>query len=126
MKRATVIALTIPALGLAGCMAVAKAGADRLFGDKDKPPAERIAAAQEAAIAAVHGGNVGAPIAWSDATSGIQGALMPQSSGDVPSGCRQYEQTVILAGETLQGRAVACAQGDGSWKLDKGSPQAKR
>jgi surface antigen len=114
-------------LVLPGCVGmVAKAGADRLFGNKEKPPAERIAAAQESAISSVHGGSPGTPIAWSDEKSGVQGALVADAGPDGANGCRQYQQTVILSGETLQGHAAACPQKDGSWKLSKEAPQPRQ
>jgi surface antigen len=124
MKRGRLIIVTVLALNLGGCMGLATKGAQQLFGDKEKPPADRIAAEQEAAISVVHGGSAGIPITWTDKTSGIQGALVAEASGEVPNGCRPYQQTVILAGETLQGRVVACSQTDGSWKLFKGSLQS--
>lgn len=74
-------------------------------------------AAQEEAISAVHGGSSGTPITWSDAKSGVAGTLIPESGGDIPTTCRQYQQIVPLAGETLRGRVIACAQTGGSWKL---------
>lgn len=116
----TLVVWMILTFCLTGCMGVgllARTGAKDLFGEKEKPPAQRIAAAQEQAISAVHGGSPGAPIAWNDEKSGIQGALMPEASDDSQAGCRQYRQTIILAGETLQGQVTACSQKDGSWKL---------
>lgn len=124
MRRATTsIAIILLSLDLSGCLGLAKNGAQRFFGEKEKPPADRIATAQQAAIGDVHGGSPGMPIAWSDATSGIEGTLLPQAGGaDIPAGCRSYQQTVILAGETLRGRVIACPQGDGSWKIMRGLP----
>ena len=112
-------------LVLPGCAAgmLAKAGAKELFGDKEKPPADRIAAAQEKAISAVHGGAPGAPITWTDEKSGIQGALVTDAGAPDAHGCRAYRQTVTLASETLQGDAAACQQKDGSWKLFDRAPQ---
>jgi surface antigen len=124
--RLLIVALALM-LGLEGCIGLAaRTGAQQLFGEKEKPPAQRIATAQESAISAVHGGSPGTPIAWSDTKSGIDGALTPTAGGEVPTGCRGYQETVVLAGETLQGRVVACAQNDGSWKLFQGTPQARQ
>jgi surface antigen len=103
--------------GCAGAGLLAKAGAHKLFGDKEKPPAERIAAAQEKAISSAHGGAPDTPVAWSDGKSGIQGALIADNVPVGADGCRAYQQTIVLSGETLQGRATACPQKDGSWKL---------
>jgi surface antigen len=88
-----------------------------LSGDREAPPAERIASAQERALTEAHGGGPGTPVAWSDAKAGIQGTLIQDGNADRPDGCRHYRQTVILSGETLQGLAVACPQNDGAWKL---------
>lgn len=116
MKPAIAVLL---ALGLCNCVGagmLAKTGAKEIFGG-DKGAAERIAKAQEKAISAAQGGSAGAPIAWSDSASGIQGSFVLQSDGDAPQGCHRYQQTIVLAGETLQGVTTACQQKDGSWKL---------
>ena len=119
MKNWMPAALAGLLLVLPGCGAgmLAKVGAKELLGTKEKPPAERIAAAQGAAISSVHGGTPGTPIAWSDHKSGIQGTLLADAGPAGPDGCRTYQETVILSGETLQGHVSACAQKDGSWKL---------
>jgi surface antigen len=101
---------------------LAKAGAKGLFGKKERPPAERIAAAQATAISSVRGGTAGTPIAWSDQKSGVQGTLVPDDGPAGADGCRTYRQTVILSGETLQGRVTACQQKDGSWRLSDQAP----
>jgi surface antigen len=129
MKRGRLAVVMAQTLCLSGCMGaglLAKTGANDLFGKTEKPPAERIAMAQESAISAVHGGTSGTPIAWSDAPSGLQGALVPDPGDDQADTCRRYQQTVILAGETLQGRITACAQTDGSWKLSGGPRQTQQ
>jgi surface antigen len=123
MKPGRLAVVMIQTLCLSGCMGaglLAKTGANDLFGKTEKPPAERIATAQESAISAAHGGTSGTPIAWSDAPSGLEGALVPDRGGDNAESCRHYQQTVILAGETLQGQIAACSQQDGSWKLASG------
>ena len=125
MKPGAVTVVILLSLGLGGCVGLATKGAERLFGEKQKPPAQRITTAQQAAITEVHGGSPGTPIAWSDEKSGIQGTLMPEAGGEVSNGCRQYQETVILAGETLRGRVAACPQGDGSWKLSTGPAQSR-
>jgi surface antigen len=126
MKNARV-AVVLLALGLNGCMGVgmlARGGTRAMLGKGDEPPAKRVAAAQAAAIAAVRGGSPGIPIVWSDAKSGLQGALLPEA-GDEAGVCRRYRQTLIVAGETLEGRLVACAQANGTWRLS-GEPAFSR
>ena len=126
MHRSTLLLAALLSCSLTGCVGmVAKAGAERLFGDKEKTADERARKAQESAIAGALGGSAGTPIAWSDATSGIKGTLMPDSVGDAPGKCRHYQETIILAGETLQGPVTACAQQDGTWKLDGAVTEAK-
>jgi surface antigen len=125
MQRSAMVIVILLPVALTGCLGLATKGASQLFGEKQKPPAERIAAAQQAAIAEVHGGSPGTPIAWADDKSGIQGTLMPEVASDGAHGCRHYQETVILAGETLRGRVAACPQSDGSWKLSTESAQSQ-
>lgn len=117
-------ALLLVLPGCVGAGMLAKTGAKALRGGKDKPAAERIAAAQGSAIASVNGGAPGTPIAWSDSKSGIQGTLIADATPPDADGCRTYRQTVILSGEMLQGRAAACPQKDGSWKLSDRAPRS--
>ena len=127
MKNWMPIGLIGLLLALPGCGAgmLAKVGAKELLGGKDKPPAERIAAAQATAISSAHGGSPATPIAWSDHKSGIQGTLVADDGPAGAGGCRTYQQTVILSGETLQGHVSACPQQGGSWKLSDQAPQPR-
>jgi surface antigen len=100
--------------GFKGPGQLALSASENLF--KKKSPAERIAAGQEEAISAVHGGSPETPIVWSDVKSGIRGAFLPDQNGDTPEDCHKYRQTIIIGGQTLQGEIVACLQKDGSWK----------
>ncbi len=117
----------IAALSLNGCM-----GADFLARSasksfiEEKSPAKRIAAAQEKAISAAHGGDSETPISWSEAKSEIEGAFLLEPNAEVPDGCHQYRQTIIIAGETLQGQITACCQEDASWKLAGEKPSSKK
>ena len=127
MKATKAILAAALSFGLSGCVGLAvKSGAQALFGDKDKPPAERIASEQGKALSSVHGGSAGTPIAWSDTASGIEGSLVADAGADDADGCRRYQETVILVGETLQGPVMACAQKDGSWKISTAERQAQR
>jgi len=83
--------------------------------------AERVGDSQSAAISAVQGGTPGKPIAWGDSSSGLEGALVPEAGNPDAAGCRRYQQTMILAGEILQGPVTACIQKDSSWKLAGGA-----
>ena len=108
--------LLAPVVGLSGCMGlgfVARSAYDQF----DKKPAEGIASAQSEAISNANGGAPGTPIAWSDAKSGLKGTLMLDQAAVAPEGCHEFQQTVILSGETLRGQAVACLQKDNRWKV---------
>jgi len=93
--------------------------ATRYFDGGESPPPDHIAIAQQQALTEAQGGEPGVPVAWSDDKAGIKGAMVEDAGADAPKGCRSYRQTVILAGETLQGSLAACQQEDGSWKLLK-------
>ncbi len=110
---------------LNGCMGVGMA-AKSAFGDRELPPAERIAVAQSNVITEAHGGSPGVPIAWSDEKSGIQGVFVMDPAAGAPEGCHRFQQTIILAGEALQGQAVACVQKNGSWKVGEEKSIAKQ
>lgn len=117
------IPLIAMSLTLDGCVGAGLHLARSAFGtsstdqDKEKPPAERITAAQEQAISAALGGGPDTPIAWSDKVSGLQGTLVQDGGGDAINGCRHYRNTVILSGEVLRGVLAACPQQNGAWKL---------
>jgi surface antigen len=119
MRHGTLLIIAIAAFGLSGCVGAgimaARTASNGL--SKEKSPAERFSAMQLEAISAAHGGSPGVPIPWSDAKLGIEGAFLLEPNGNAPEGCHQYQQTIIIAGETLQGRIIACPQKDGSWNL---------
>lgn len=104
---------------LGGCMAAAKTGAKHILAEETKTPEERITRAQESALDAAHGGSAEAPVEWSDKVSGLSGRLTVESRTGLPENCRQYRDVVSLAGQMLEGHAIACIQQDGSWKLFK-------
>jgi surface antigen len=108
--------------GLAGCGGgdLLTHGSKGVFGD-GKPLSERVGEAQTATISAVQGGTPGKPIAWTDSVTGLQGALVPDPGEPDAGGCRRYKQTVVLAGEILEGPVTACGQPGGSWKLSGGA-----
>jgi len=111
------------AAGLSGCIGAGMGTgllirtAGNYIGSKETPPSDRIRDAQEQALTEAQGGSPGIPVAWSDDKTGLKGTMVEDGGADVPNGCRRYQQTVILAGEALQGSLAACHQEDGSWKL---------
>ncbi|MBB3065093.1 MULTISPECIES: RT0821/Lpp0805 family surface protein [Limibacillus] len=62
---------------------------------------------------------IGETIIWSNPESGNKGAITPVRDGTTGSGkyCREFQQTVIIAGEPQQAYGVACRQPDGTWQI---------
>lgn len=58
---------------------------------------------------------------WQNPDSGNHGAITPIETYQTSSGqyCREYTQTVVVAGETQQAYGTACRQPDGTWKIIK-------
>jgi surface antigen len=59
------------------------------------------------------------PADWSDPSSGASGRVRPLRSFTDAAGrpCREYSQTVNLAGRRQSDTGIACRQSDGSWSL---------
>ncbi len=58
---------------------------------------------------------------WRNPDSGNYGSITPVETYQTASGqyCREYTQTVVVAGEKQQAYGTACRQPDGSWKIIK-------
>lgn len=58
---------------------------------------------------------------WRNPDSGNYGAITPIETYQTASGqyCREYTQTVVVAGEKQQAYGTACRQPDGTWKIVK-------
>lgn len=56
---------------------------------------------------------------WKNPDSGHAGTITPQPAFETAQGstCREYQQTVTVAGETATGYGTACRQPDGSWHI---------
>ncbi|MBL4603250.1 MAG: glycine zipper 2TM domain-containing protein [Emcibacteraceae bacterium] len=56
---------------------------------------------------------------WHNPDSGNSGTITPQPSYNNTAGqyCREYQQTVTIAGEPETAYGTACRQPDGSWKI---------
>lgn len=54
---------------------------------------------------------------WRNPDSGNAGTITPVKTYQTPEGryCREYTQTVVIAGEEQQAYGTACRQPDGSW-----------
>lgn len=65
---------------------------------------------------------VGQQIVWQNPRSGNSGTIEPLRNGyDSNTGayCREYQTTVMVAGERQSAYGTACQQPDGSWKVIK-------
>lgn len=71
------------------------------------------------AVNQAHGAPIGETIAWNNARSGNHGTVTPVRDGTSSSGryCREFQQSVTVAGKTQQGYGIACRQPDGSWRI---------
>jgi surface antigen len=60
-----------------------------------------------------------APADWSDPQSGTSGRVRPLRSFTDAAGrqCREYSQTVNIAGRRRSDTGIACRQSDGNWSL---------
>jgi len=76
------------------------------------------AAAQQAAQRAYQA-PIGQQITWTNPDSGHSGTITPSREGNDASGnyCREFQQTVTVAGNTEQAVGTACRMPDGSWKI---------
>ena len=60
--------------------------------------------------------------AWSNPNTGNSGTVTPtqtmMSANNQP--CREFQTTINVGGEAVQGYGTACRQNDGSWKIQQG------
>jgi surface antigen len=75
--------------------------------------------AQEAASRALESAPSGTAVAWNNPDSGNSGTVTPTHTYQTASGqyCREYQQKIVVGGETHQAHGTACRQPDGSWKV---------
>ena len=61
----------------------------------------------------------GAAMTWSNPRNGIYGAVSPMRTYRNAAGafCREFEQTVTIAGQPQQSYGTACRQPDGTWRI---------
>jgi len=71
----------------------------------------------EAAQVRATSANVGETIVWND--GGSSGSVATTRIGTSTSGrqCREFQQTVTIAGRTERAYGTACRQADGSWEI---------
>jgi len=58
---------------------------------------------------------------WRNPDTGYSGSVTPRKTYETSKGdyCREYSQTVTVAGKTQEAYGTACRQPDGSWKIVK-------
>jgi surface antigen len=56
---------------------------------------------------------------WSNPDSGNSGTVTPTKTYQTVQGeyCREYQQTITVAGKTQEAYGTACRQPDGTWKV---------
>ena len=64
-------------------------------------------------------GRTGETTTWSNPDSGNSGNVSPVNTFQNAEGqyCREFQQEVIVGGETQQGYGTACRRPDGSWEI---------
>ncbi len=76
-------------------------------------------AAASATTNALENNASGRPASWRNPDSGNYGTVTPTRTYQEASGqyCREYQQTVVVGGESQKAFGTACRQPDGSWKV---------
>ncbi len=66
-----------------------------------------------------HAAPIGETVSWNNPDSGNYGSVTPTRDGYSSSGryCREYQQEVVVGGETQDAYGTACQQPDGSWEI---------
>ena len=59
------------------------------------------------------------PVTWSNPEGGTSGTAVPTRAEPPPSppNCREFQQTITIAGRPEQAWGRACRQPDGSWRI---------
>lgn len=75
--------------------------------------------AQQAAADALENAPTGATSNWTNPDSGNSGTITPVRTYQTAQGqyCREYQQTVTVAGQTQQAYGTACREPDGTWRI---------
>ncbi len=74
---------------------------------------------QRATQHALESSRAGQGVTWNNPDSGNQGSIMPtrtyQQADD--QYCREFQQTIVVGGQTEDAYGTACRQPDGSWRI---------
>lgn len=82
--------------------------------------ADCLKAQQARQVALAPSTPVGQTISWSNPANNSYGSFTPMRDGtNNQTGrlCREYQQSIVIGGETKQGVGTACQQPDGSWQI---------
>jgi surface antigen len=62
---------------------------------------------------------LGEAVSWNNPQTGNSGTVTPIRDGTTKSGayCREYQQTITVAGKTEKAYGTACRGADGQWKI---------
>lgn len=75
-------------------------------------------AMQQSTQQALERGSSGQPVEWRNPDSGHYGQIVPaRAYQDNGTYCREYQQTVVIGGQTQQAYGHACRQPDGTWQI---------
>lgn len=62
----------------------------------------------------------GSTIDWQNPDTGTHGSITPvKTYQQANTYCREYQQTIVVGGRTVEGYGTACRQPDGSWKIQQ-------
>lgn len=78
-----------------------------------------LAAYNAASQRALETAQPGQSLPWRNPQSGNYGSITPSNYYQMADGsyCREYSQTITVAGKQQQGYGKACRQPDGTWKI---------
>jgi surface antigen len=80
------------------------------------------AAADRTAGQAFESNPTGQASTWRNPDTGHSGTITPTQTVMQPNGqvCREFQQTIVVGGQTQQGVGTACRQPDGTWRVVSG------
>jgi surface antigen len=66
-------------------------------------------------------GRTGQTSSWQNPDTGNYGTVTPTRTYQTGTGsyCREFQQTIVVGGETHQAYGTACRQPDGTWKVQQ-------
>ena len=73
----------------------------------------------EAVARALETTPAGTSSAWTNPDGGTRGSVTPVRTFQNPDGayCREFQQSIVVGGQTQQAVSTACRQSDGTWRI---------